>query len=188
MAVKLHYLLNKPTRTVDIICLGCGNKFTKLNNNIKKYCSETCKMYAHRKRSLERARAKGSNADPSKQIVKNCAYCNKEFKTSLHVKKFCSEKCSSKSTNNKIINGYYNRLNSSFLKLRFELFKRDDFKCQYCGRSPSIDGCKLNIDHILPKSKGGTNEPKNLITSCFECNQGKKDILLESREIGDENE
>ena len=61
-------------------------------------------------------------------------------------------------------------------KIRFEVFKRDKFTCQYCGKkSPDI---VLNVDHIKPVSKGGTNDIINLITSCFECNSGKKDVLL----------
>ena len=61
-------------------------------------------------------------------------------------------------------------------KLRFEVYKRDNFTCQYCGRkAPDI---VLNIDHIVPVSKGGTNEILNLITSCFDCNNGKSNIPL----------
>lgn len=56
-------------------------------------------------------------------------------------------------------------------KLRFEVFKRDSFTCQYCGgKSPDV---VLHVDHINPVSKGGDNDILNLITSCFECNSGK---------------
>ena len=61
-------------------------------------------------------------------------------------------------------------------KLRFEVFKRDSFKCQYCGKSaPDVI---LHVDHIMPVSKGGTNEILNLITACAECNGGKSAVLL----------
>lgn len=61
-------------------------------------------------------------------------------------------------------------------KMRFEVLKRDRFRCQYCGReAPDV---VLNVDHIKPLSKGGTNEITNLITSCFDCNSGKSDIEL----------
>lgn len=66
-------------------------------------------------------------------------------------------------------------------KLRFEVFKRDGFKCQYCGRSaPDV---VLQVDHITPVSKGGTNDLTNLITSCVECNQGKKATTLSDASI-----
>ena len=55
--------------------------------------------------------------------------------------------------------------------LRFEVFKRDSFTCQYCGRSaPEV---VLQVDHIQPVSKGGKNDLLNLITSCRDCNLGK---------------
>lgn len=56
-------------------------------------------------------------------------------------------------------------------KIRFEVFKRDAFTCQYCGATPPK--VILNIDHIHPVSKGGDNSQDNLITSCFDCNLGK---------------
>jgi len=61
-------------------------------------------------------------------------------------------------------------------KLRFEVFKRDGFKCAYCGRTPPT--VTLEVDHIDPKSKGGKDDINNLLTSCFDCNRGKKDIPL----------
>ena len=56
-------------------------------------------------------------------------------------------------------------------KLRFEVFKRDKFTCQYCGKmSPDVI---LEVDHIKPVAEGGTNDMLNLITSCRDCNRGK---------------
>ena len=56
-------------------------------------------------------------------------------------------------------------------KLRFEVFKRDSFKCQYCGRSaPEV---VLHVDHIKAVARGGGNEITNLITACSDCNLGK---------------
>lgn len=60
--------------------------------------------------------------------------------------------------------------------LRFEVFKRDSFTCQYCGgKAPES---VLELDHIEPVSKGGGNELLNLITSCWACNSGKSDRSL----------
>lgn len=56
-------------------------------------------------------------------------------------------------------------------RVRFEVFKRDKFTCQYCGKAaPDV---VLVIDHINPVAKGGTNDVLNLITSCDPCNAGK---------------
>jgi hypothetical protein len=61
-------------------------------------------------------------------------------------------------------------------RMRFEIFKRDSFTCQYCGKqSPDV---VLHVDHIMPVSKGGKNTLINLITSCIDCNQGKSDKEL----------
>lgn len=61
-------------------------------------------------------------------------------------------------------------------RVRFEVFKRDSFKCQYCGSAaPEV---LLRVDHIDPVSKGGGNDLLNLITACFDCNAGKSDVAL----------
>ena len=59
---------------------------------------------------------------------------------------------------------------------RFEVFKRDGFQCQYCGRR--VPDVTLEVDHILPKVEGGKDAMSNLITSCFECNRGKGPVRL----------
>ena len=56
-------------------------------------------------------------------------------------------------------------------KTRFEIFKRDKFTCVYCGNQPPE--CVLELEHIQPRSNGGTDEDSNLATSCFDCNRGK---------------
>jgi hypothetical protein len=63
-------------------------------------------------------------------------------------------------------------------RTRFEVFKRDRFTCQYCGRTPPA--VVLHVDHILAVANGGTDEECNLITSCVDCNLGKSDVPLES--------
>jgi len=63
-------------------------------------------------------------------------------------------------------------------KLRFEIYSRDKFTCQYCGRVAGKDGVVLEIDHKIPVSEGGTDDYNNLITSCKECNQGKSNKII----------
>lgn len=61
-------------------------------------------------------------------------------------------------------------------KLRFEVFKRDVFTCQYCGATPP--SVVLELDHIIPVAQGGDDSEGNLICACFDCNRGKGDRLL----------
>lgn len=65
------------------------------------------------------------------------------------------------------------------LRLRFIVMRRDDFKCRICGKSPANNpGTELEVDHIIPWSKGGETVIDNLQTLCFECNQGKSNLDL----------
>lgn len=54
---------------------------------------------------------------------------------------------------------------------RSRLVARDGEFCQYCG---ALDA-DLTIDHLLPRSRGGTNQLENLVLACFSCNQRKGD-------------
>jgi len=56
-------------------------------------------------------------------------------------------------------------------KLRFEVLRRDKYVCQYCGACGK--NTELEVDHIIPVSRGGKDELNNLKTSCIECNRGK---------------
>lgn len=55
--------------------------------------------------------------------------------------------------------------------IRFEVFKRDGFCCQYCGATPPKS--VLHVDHINPVALGGENDMDNLVTACQSCNLGK---------------
>ena len=60
--------------------------------------------------------------------------------------------------------------------LRYDVLKRDNFRCQICGATAQ-DGAKLQVDHIVPVSKGGKTEMSNLQTLCSRCNAGKSDKM-----------
>ncbi len=62
-------------------------------------------------------------------------------------------------------------------EIRALILSRDNSCCMYCGRKPE-DNIKLTVDHIVPISKGGTDDLENLWTLCQECNQGKRDMIL----------
>lgn len=64
------------------------------------------------------------------------------------------------------------------LKKRYQVFRRDKFKCLICGKSAS-DGEILVVDHIISVVKGGDNSLGNLRVLCRSCNHGK--MLVEER-------
>jgi len=57
--------------------------------------------------------------------------------------------------------------------IRYDVLKRDGFKCKICGANGNDS--KLHVDHIIPVSKGGKTEMGNLQTLCQKCNAGKSD-------------
>ena len=60
---------------------------------------------------------------------------------------------------------------------RNNIFKRDNFTCQYCGTTKD-----LTLDHLIPKAKGGKSSWYNLVTACKRCNARKGDFTPE--EVG----
>lgn len=66
-------------------------------------------------------------------------------------------------------------------KIRFEVFKRDKFTCQYCGaKAPDA---VLHADHLHPVAKGGKNDILNLVTACQGCNSGKGARLIDDSSV-----
>jgi hypothetical protein len=63
------------------------------------------------------------------------------------------------------------------LRLRWLVYKRDNFRCVSCGRSPAKDAnVELHVDHVIPWSKGGETILENLQLLCTDCNLGKSNI------------
>ncbi len=79
------------------------------------------------------------------------------------------------------LNKYIHIPYKSVVLSRNNIFKRDNFTCQYCGSKEH-----LTLDHVIPRSKGGGTNWKNLITACKTCNAKKGDHSPE--EIGMELE
>jgi 5-methylcytosine-specific restriction endonuclease McrA len=58
---------------------------------------------------------------------------------------------------------------------RENLFERDDYRCQYCGNG--FDASQLNMDHVIPRDRGGRTSWENIVTSCIKCNSRKANRL-----------
>lgn len=57
--------------------------------------------------------------------------------------------------------------------IRFEVLRRDRYRCVYCGTDASRD--RIEVDHVIPRSRGGTDRMDNLVAACQRCNGGKSD-------------
>ena len=68
--------------------------------------------------------------------------------------------------------------------MRFEVLRRDGFRCRYCGVTAD-DGAKLHVDHVIPESLGGETHPRNLVASCVDCNIGKSSSSLDAEQVDD---
>jgi len=147
-------------------CRTCGKTFKPSPAN-SVFCSHTCRIAW-----------KAAHAPPMPITSRACAWCGKEFPINdargRHAK-FCSTKCRNADYRKKLEGSY---THNKAYNLRFSIMARDGFRCRYCGRSPQQDGVKLVVDHIIPKDKGGTDDPSNLITACQDCNIGKGSLLL----------
>jgi 5-methylcytosine-specific restriction endonuclease McrA len=66
----------------------------------------------------------------------------------------------------------YDRLPRRYVRFsRFNIYARDQNRCQYCGRQFSRS--ELNLDHVVPRSRGGTSTWENVVCSCHRCNRLK---------------
>ncbi len=66
----------------------------------------------------------------------------------------------------------HKRYNSAYYKrVRAEVLQRDYFTCHYCGQIANT------ADHLIPISKGGTDQAENMVACCTQCNSGKRDRM-----------
>lgn len=85
----------------------------------------------------------------------------------------------------KVAAKYYKRIQAKrnvSVRTRHQILERDGFKCVDCGASPAT-GAVLEVDHTIPISKGGSNDPSNLRTLCSDCNRGKSDRIVDYRSL-----
>jgi len=92
-------------------------------------------------------------------LLGECKTCGVFFEAQSRKYVYCSRTCKPKPNVDKY----------GFRALRLRVFERDGFICRYCGRKlkgPS----SAHLDHVHPRSKGGTDDPQNLVTACPRCN------------------
>jgi|TARA_B100001057_G_scaffold188571_1_gene189391 5-methylcytosine-specific restriction endonuclease McrA len=70
-----------------------------------------------------------------------------------------------------ILRGYDRMLMQEMKFNRQNLLERDDFRCQYCGKNFPVK--ELNMDHVVPRDRGGGTSWENVVISCIKCNSKK---------------
>lgn len=68
-------------------------------------------------------------------------------------------------------------------RTRYEVLKRDNHTCRYCGAS--APDAKLTVDHVTPVALGGTDDPSNLVAACRDCNYGKASTSPDAALVAD---
>lgn len=138
-------------------CKKC-HKIFKPKSKIQKYCSYNCNPHGAPKNH------------GNWRAIKSCKVCDKTYQPKTPQQKYCKKECQLIAWEKKIL--------EKRKVTHFQIFERDGFRCQYCGKTPQ-DKMKLVVDHIYPLSKGGDNSPGNLITCCQKCNSSKSDKILQ---------
>lgn len=157
----IDYDWNRPKTRFARTCSYCDRQF-RTNRSNQKYCSQKCSYWAHRKKPQE----------------KECLVCSVRFTTVKRI--YCSKKCRGRAQSQRRPKGE-TRIKNVFDRVatvRWCIFNRDDFRCQYCGRTAIEDHVKLHLDHIKPRTDGGGDDFENLVTACRDCNIGKMDTPL----------
>ena len=138
-------------------CGGCFTPFAPATPNTT-CCSTKCAQY---KSTYE---AGGIPEHVLATITRQCTDCGHTY-TSPYIGQTRCKPCKRKASRSHWITD----------RRRFALYKRDKYKCHLCGKKTNINGHYLDnnyptLDHLVPRSKGGSDEDYNLATCCRECN------------------
>lgn len=167
----------KEKKVHQIKCVICNEVFESKRSNTK-YCSNDCRNVKRAKVTKERYFVSVKQTNPF--IEKECKQCGGRFNTNFMAssRKYCSKQCAKRAVKQQ--RSYRKRGQFVERVYRAEIYKRDDGKCQICGKK--VDLTKVaphpkspTLDHIIPLAKGGTHEPKNVQLAHFICNSLKGD-------------
>jgi 5-methylcytosine-specific restriction endonuclease McrA len=142
----------------------------KAKNRQRAFCSETCKVTAYKARKRAGERRIG-------QRTATCDGCGKQFATSRPEARWCSKQCANRHWGN-VRARQRGQLSTARYTDR-EIFERDGWRCHLCRKpvkqdAPRTDPDGATIDHIVPISLGGSDEPSNVATAHYRCNLDKR--------------
>lgn len=179
----------QPNTRVTVACEVCGQSFTRLPSALKRakgrYCSRSCSARA----TSARLRPPQDPPAPSERVYfPACKMCGNVFCARVHQARYCSARCKIDEANVRV-SGLY-ALATQFVDGRYVgrqwrvalleyLVDRDGDKCGICKRKVDITlksgtrGSRRgpSVDHIIPRSIGGTDDLENLRLAHWGCNQ-----------------
>ena len=172
-------------------CSECESVFVP-NSGIQKTCSEKCckervnKRWRDRYQSDPEFRTRMKNRNRKAQIERQCLECDDKFHTSRAWQKTCSYKCSkdykNKRQRDRSKNPEYRVRKNKRERERDHGYRKhwrflceaQEWRCAICGeRLPKQSPDQIHVDHIIPVSRGGTDDLVNLQATHDSCNMAK---------------
>lgn len=168
------------------VCTNCGKEYLAKTKDRNKFCSREC-SFVYKSNHKKEKPTKPEKIKPIKPeikyVFKDCKHCSKPFrvKETNNLKLYCSTRCTHKAMKNN--RKYRERGQYVAPVYRADIYKRDDYTCQLCGRKADMTKSvphpmSPTLDHVIPLARGGTHEPSNVQLAHFICNATKSDRLL----------
>ncbi len=148
------------------ICKWCDGPFEATKRG-KIFCSQRCANAVSKRRSRRGEHGKGP---------KPCATCGKTFDAVRSTHRWCSQQCRNRHFG--LVRSRSRAKPSGATYTDREIFERDGWRCHLCGDKvdPTVDRRHpdgATIDHLVPISLGGEDEPANVATAHWKCNRDK---------------
>lgn len=160
-------------------CAHCGNGLVKDKSQVRRYANVFCDQDCHTYWRWEndgfakvggRSKPREPKPEPPRSCViyaRYCVMCSSTFVSRNKRGRLCSAPCRERER--------AKRRAGRHKKRRVDIFERDAYRCWMCdmqcdefARVPALNAA--TVDHITPRSLGGTDDADNLATACFSCN------------------
>lgn len=143
-------------------CLQCGLSYEPTREWQKTCCYECGYFYQNSKK-------------PKSQNTGKCVRCSKSLEDKKSHAIYCSKTCKSMDHNFK----HRSKTRTTSTARRASIYKRDGGRCYLCQKE--LDAKSFHLDHLIPVSRGGSNEPNNLAVACPSCNKSRGNRIEEAQ-------